>query len=135
MTKQRTPDTPSGQDAPPKLALTPEMSLLEILSAVPAPKPRARSRNDNARALGVHGADRDILDQYLREVAVTPLLTPEQEIAVARRVQAGDEEALQELVKRNLRFVISVAKKYQNRGLALVDLIGEGNLGLMTAGK
>ncbi|MEK6598098.1 MAG: RNA polymerase sigma factor RpoD/SigA [Gemmatimonadota bacterium] len=134
MTKQRTPDTPSGQDAPPKPALTPEMSLREILSAVPAPKPRAR-RNDNARALGVHGADRDILDQYLREVAVTPLLTPEQEIAVARRVQAGDEEALQELVKRNLRFVISVAKKYQNRGLALVDLIGEGNLGLMTAGK
>src|SRR3990167_2618737 len=135
MTKQRTPDTPSGQVGPPKPALTPEMSLLEILSAIPAPKPRARTRNDNARALGVHGADRDILDQYLREVAVTPLLTPEQEIAVARRVQAGDEEALQELVKRNLRFVISVAKKYQNRGLALVDLIGEGNLGLMTAGK
>jgi len=56
-------------------------------------------------------------------------------MACARRVQAGDDEAMQELVTRNLRFVISVAKKYQNRGLALVDLIGEGNLGLMTAAR
>ena len=65
----------------------------------------------------------------------TPLLTAQQEIAIAKRVRAGDEEAMQELVKRNLRFVISVAKKYQNRGLALTDLIGEGNLGLLTAAR
>ena len=135
MTNQRTPDTPSDQDAPRPAALGPHLSLIEILATGPAAKPRARGRNDNARALGVHGADRDILDQYLYEVSRTPLLTPAQEFAVARRVQAGDEEAMQELVKRNLRFVISVAKKYQNRGLALVDLIGEGNLGLMTAGR
>ncbi|HMU62916.1 MAG TPA: RNA polymerase sigma factor RpoD/SigA, partial [Gemmatimonadales bacterium] len=78
---------------------------------------------------------RDILDQYLFEVSKTPLLTPEQEIAVARRVRAGDQDAMQELVKRNLRFVISVAKKYQNRGMALTDLIGEGNIGLLTAAR
>ncbi len=77
----------------------------------------------------------ELLDQYLREVAKTPLLTPEQEIAVARRVRAGDQDAMQELVKRNLRFVISVAKKYQNRGMALTDLIGEGNIGLLTAAR
>ena len=91
---------------------------------------KPRSRN-----LGGYDADRDILDQYLFEVSKTPLLTAQQEVAIARKVRAGDEEAMQELVKRNLRFVISVAKKYQNRGLALSDLIGEGNVGLMTAAR
>ena len=88
-----------------------------------------------ARSIGVDDPERDLLDQYLHEVSKTPLLTQPQEIAIARRVQAGDEDAMRELVTRNLRFVISVAKKYQNRGLALVDLIGEGNLGLMTAAR
>src|SRR5919109_3318327 len=69
--------------------------------------------------LGHHEHERDILDQYLHEVSKTPLLTQKEEIALARKVRAGDQEAMQELVKRNLRFVISVAKKYQNRGLPL----------------
>jgi RNA polymerase primary sigma factor len=85
--------------------------------------------------LGAYDAERDILDQYLFEVSKTPLLTSQQEVEVARRVVAGDAEAMQELVKRNLRFVISVAKKYQNRGLGLSDLIGEGNIGLLTAAR
>ena len=85
--------------------------------------------------LGPGESDRDILDQYLYEVSLTPLLTTQQEVAIARKVRAGDQEAMQELVKRNLRFVISVAKKYQNRGLALTDLIGEGNVGLLTAAR
>ncbi|MBM4186911.1 MAG: RNA polymerase sigma factor RpoD/SigA [Gemmatimonadetes bacterium] len=84
-------------------------------------------------SLGVHEAERDILDLYLHDVSLSKLLTAEQEIAVARRVQAGDPAAMEELVTKNLRFVISVAKKYQNRGLPLVDLIGEGNVGLMIA--
>jgi len=87
------------------------------------------------RNLGGYDAERDILDQYLFEVSKTPLLTGQQEIEVARRVVAGDADAMHELIKRNLRFVISVAKKYQNRGLALTDLIGEGNLGLLTAAR
>ena len=97
-------------------------------------KPRSRTR-DGTASIGRYDAERDILDLYLREVARSPLLTPVQEIAVARRVRAGDEAAMHELVTKNLRFVISVAKKYQNRGLALVDLIGEGNLGLLTAAR
>ena len=91
---------------------------------------KQRSRN-----LGSYDAERDILDQYLFEVSKTPLLTGQQEIEVARRVLAGDADAMHELIKRNLRFVISVAKKYQNRGLSLSDLIGEGNVGLLTAAR
>src|SRR4051812_38310808 len=79
--------------------------------------------------------ERDILDQYLYEVSTYPLLKGTEEIEVARRIRAGDPDALQELVQRNLRFVISVAKKYQNRGMPLIDLIGEGNVGLITAAR
>ena len=110
-------------------------SLSEILASTPSMPRKRRLKKETAKSLGVYDAERDILDQYLHEVSLTPLLSPEQEIAVARRVQAGDEEAMQELAKRNLRFVISVAKKYQNRGLALMDLIGEGNIGLLTAAR
>ena len=113
----------------------PDLSLDEILASEPPPKPRRSRKRETAKSLGVYDADRDILDQYLHEVSRTPLLTPAQEVAVARRVQAGDEDAMRELVTRNLRFVISVAKKYQNRGMALTDLIGEGNVGLMTAAR
>jgi RNA polymerase primary sigma factor len=111
-----------------------DMTIAEILAQSPPAKPR-RPRKETSKSLGVYDADRDILDQYLHEVSKTPLLTSQQEIAIAKRVRAGDDEAMQELVKRNLRFVISVAKKYQNRGLALTDLIGEGNVGLLTAAR
>ncbi|HEY8256279.1 MAG TPA: RNA polymerase sigma factor RpoD/SigA [Gemmatimonadales bacterium] len=114
--------------------LSDDLTTQEILAQSAPAKPR-RPRRETAKSLGVYDADRDILDQYLFEVSKTPLLTAQQEIAIARKVRAGDEEAMQELVKRNLRFVISVAKKYQNRGLALTDLIGEGNVGLMTAAR
>jgi RNA polymerase primary sigma factor len=79
--------------------------------------------------------DRDSIDQYLREVGRYALLTVEEENELGARSHAGDEHAVAELVNRNLRFVISVAKKYQNRGLPLGDLIGEGNVGLLTAAR
>ena len=135
MKKKRPPESPVKGAQPAPAAISADMTVEEILAAVPQPRPRKRSRNESAKALGVYDAERDILDQYLHEVSLTPLLTPEQEIALARRVQGGDDAAMQELAKRNLRFVISVAKKYQNRGLALVDLIGEGNVGLLTAAR
>ena len=98
-------------------------------------KVRKKRRRRTVQAISVNEDDRDLLDQYLYEVSKTPLLTPPQEIALAKKVRAGDLEAMQELAKRNLRFVISVAKKYQNRGLPLTDLIGEGNVGLLTAAR
>src|SRR5687768_14563455 len=96
---------------------------------------RKKRRRRPAPVLTVNEDDRDLLDQYLYEVSKTPLLTAAQEIELAKKVRAGDQAAMQELAKRNLRFVISVAKKYQNRGMALTDLIGEGNVGLMTAAR
>src|SRR5690606_22836081 len=75
------------------------------------------------------------LDQYLREISAYPLLDREEEAELARRIREGDEEALDKLVRSNLRFVVSVAKKYQNQGVALGDLINEGNLGLIRAAR
>ena len=97
--------------------------------------PQGRKRRRPAPVIAVNEADRDLLDQYLYEVSKTPLLKPAEEIDLARKVRAGSQEAMQELAKRNLRFVISVAKKYQNRGLPLSDLIGEGIVGLLTAAR
>jgi len=75
------------------------------------------------------------LDLYLREIGETSLISSSEEISLARRIKEGDEEALEELTKANLRFVVSVAKQYQNQGLSLADLINEGNIGLIKAAK
>ncbi|MHC1702369.1 MAG: RNA polymerase sigma factor RpoD/SigA [Tenuifilaceae bacterium] len=75
------------------------------------------------------------LDKYLHEIGKVDLLTPEEEVTYARKLKEGDEEALNKLVKANLRFVVSVAKQYQNQGLSLPDLINEGNLGLIKAAQ
>jgi RNA polymerase primary sigma factor len=75
------------------------------------------------------------LDQYLREISAFPLITREDECALAGRIRAGDAEALEKLVRSNLRFVVAVAKKYQNQGVSLSDLINEGNIGLMRAAR
>jgi len=75
------------------------------------------------------------LDKYLQEIGKVELLTPQEEIDLARRIKKGDQKSLEKLTKANLRFVVSVAKQYQNQGLSLGDLINEGNLGLIKAAK
>ena len=77
--------------------------------------------------------DEGSLDQYLREISKYPLIPQEEEVRLAQRIRVGDAEALDKLVRSNLRFVVSVAKKYQNQGVSLADLINEGNLGLIRA--
>jgi len=75
------------------------------------------------------------LNKYLQEIAKEELITAEEEVELAQRIKMGDHAALEKLTKANLRFVVSVAKQYQNQGLSLPDLINEGNLGLIRAGQ
>ena len=104
------------------------------MAATETKKRRRRSggRSDSFRS---SYEDQTALDQYLRDVSQHELITPKEEIELGHRAQAGDEEAVMALARANLRFVISVAKKYQNRGVSLSDLIQEGNVGLVTAAR
>jgi RNA polymerase primary sigma factor len=93
-----------------------------------------RERTDSPPASKSSGEDQS-LDIYLREIREIPLLSAEEEIELARCARKGDREALNRLVQSNLRFVVAVAKQYQNQGLPLSDLINEGNLGLIKAAE
>jgi RNA polymerase primary sigma factor len=94
-----------------------------------------KSRRKKTKGFRPSYDDNSALDHYLSDVSEHELITPEKEIELGKRAQAGDEDAVMELARANLRFVISVAKKYQNRGVSLADLIQEGNVGLVTAAR
>jgi RNA polymerase primary sigma factor len=83
----------------------------------------------------VTNRDTPSLDKYLQEIGRVELISPEEEVSLARRIRGGDQVALKKLINANLRFVVSVAKQYQNQGMSLPDLINEGNLGLMKAAQ
>ncbi|MFC1660610.1 RNA polymerase sigma factor RpoD/SigA [Gemmatimonadota bacterium] len=96
---------------------------------------KRKSRKNPLAGFSASVEEQSALDQYLRDVSRHELITPEREKELGARAQTGDEDAIQELARANLRFVISVAKKYQNRGVSLTDLIQEGNVGLVTAAR
>ena len=102
----------------------------EEAEAPPPPRAVRRTAGGGRRRAA---QDEGSLDLYLREISASPLISREEEAELARRIRQGDEEALDKLVRSNLRFVVSVAKKYQNQGVSLADLINEGNLGLIRA--
>ncbi|MBK9732903.1 MAG: sigma-70 family RNA polymerase sigma factor [Chitinophagaceae bacterium] len=79
--------------------------------------------------------DNDSLEKYLQEIGKMSLITPEEEVSLARKIRMGDQSALEKMTKANLRFVVSVAKQYQHQGLSLSDLINEGNIGLIKAAQ
>jgi RNA polymerase primary sigma factor len=110
---------------------------LEMATATTTTTKARRKRKGGGSLTGFDASveEQTALDQYLRDVSRHELITPEMEKILGARAQAGDEDAVQELARANLRFVISVAKKYQNRGVSLTDLIQEGNVGLVTAAR
>ncbi len=88
-----------------------------------------------AKSSGISTRESESLDRYLHEIGKEKLITPDDEVRLAKEIKKGSQRALEDLTKANLRFVVSVAKQYQNQGLSLGDLINEGNLGLIKAAK
>ncbi len=105
---------------------------------LPAPppvkeKPAARQERRRAQRSDLSDRDLDATRLYLGEIGFSPLLSAEEEVTIARRIQKGDQDARRHMIESNLRLVVKIARRYLNRGLALLDLIEEGNLGLIRA--
>ncbi|MGH2514111.1 MAG: sigma-70 family RNA polymerase sigma factor [Ktedonobacterales bacterium] len=113
---------------------TDSMPLVDLPDEARAGVARLRRAQDVARAAERgEAAEVDAITAYLREIGRVPMLSHAQEIDLAKRIEAGDKEAVQQFVLANLRLVVSIAKRYVGRGLSLLDLIQEGNIGLMRA--
>ena len=106
-----------------------------MATAKPSPAKKRGRKGNVLSGFDASVEEQSALDQYLRDVSRHELVTPEKEKELGAKAQLGDQDAIQELARANLRFVISVAKKYQNRGVSLTDLIQEGNVGLVTAAR
>lgn len=106
-----------------------------MATATPGKGSKRRGKGNLLSGFDASVEEQSALDQYLRDVSRHELITPEKEKELGALAQEGDQDAIQELARANLRFVISVAKKYQNRGVSLTDLIQEGNVGLVTAAR
>ena len=105
------------------------------MAAATTSKRKRRGKSNLLSGFDASVEEQSALDQYLRDVSRHELITPDKERELGALAQKGDQDAIQALARANLRFVISVAKKYQNRGVSLTDLIQEGNVGLVTAAR
>jgi RNA polymerase primary sigma factor len=127
------PETASDADAMESIS---QRLLAEGVDIVDEEADEAESEEEEVAEVAAASGDGQVTDAvrlYLREIARAPLLTAKEEVELAQRVEEGDEEAVQTLIRSNLRLVVHVAKRYLNRGLPLLDLIQEGNFGLMRA--
>jgi RNA polymerase primary sigma factor len=104
-----------------------------VQNSIPDSKTRSRSEILAVAQTNSQHFSESAIEKYLQEISSVPLLTPEEEVVCAKEIRKGDQAALDKLTKSNLRFVVSIAKQYQNQGLALGDLINAGNLGLLKA--
>lgn len=118
-----------------EMAVSPGVAIDERSRGRGSARPGAARRNGRSGSGGSGGKDSRSLGLYFREIAKVPLLTREAEVQLARRIRRGDQEALSRLVTANLRFVVSVAKRYTGLGLSLEDLVSEGNVGLIRAAR
>ncbi len=118
-----------------RFATEPSDRSIDRMAAAQTSRRRKRKGKNLLSGFDASVEEQSALDQYLRDVSRHELITPDREKELGARAQKGDEDAIQELARANLRFVISVAKKYQNRGVSLTDLIQEGNVGLVTAAR
>lgn len=126
-----TNDTATHMESSSELVPVPSLSQ-ESATQKRSRIPRKRNPNTTKRALGIENPD-DGMWQYLKDIHDLPLLTAQQEISLAQRIEQGDMEARKEFINSNLRLVVNIAKRYVGRGLPLIDLIQEGNIGLMRA--
>src|SRR5205814_9216068 len=118
-----TEKSPAAEEEPSAQDLAEMEDVVEAAPTVEVPRPAERlaRSQDNAYSL------------YLREIGQTKLLTPQDEVILAKRIQKGDERAREHMIKANLRLVVKIARDYEEYGLPLLDLINEGNIGLMKA--
>lgn len=131
--RRRPPNRQGNSRRLPRTRLTPSRRGSQA-STLPARRPAAiaaPSRSPDWEAAPRESASVDTLHLYLREIGQVPLLTPDQELALARRVRRGDPQAREQMITANLRLVVKLAREYEGLGLPLLDLINEGNLGLM----
>src|SRR5882762_1352987 len=123
------PRVPSASVRLPRSTRQPVKALAE-----PLPEPKAKpliSIAESPEPAPPGGSRGDTLELYLREIGKVKLLTPQEEVALARRIRKGDEAAREHMIKANLRLVVKIARDYEGLGLPLLDLINEGNIGLM----
>ena len=113
---------------PRRLRGSRRLPAVQLLPPVPAP---AAAETRSAEPIWAESAHGDALLLYLREIGQVKLLTPQEEIALARRIKRGDKQAREHMIKANLRLVVKIARDYEGLGVPLLDLVNEGNIGLM----
>ncbi len=134
--KRRPAKSKRRKPIPPRLRATPKTAAKAVVPAVPVPGAPPATAGDTTQFIQREASRYDgdtAIKLYLREIGQVKLLTPQEEIELAARIKKGDKKAREQMIKANLRLVVKIARDYDGIGLPLLDLISEGNIGLMKA--